>query len=99
MPNCKDKVGEAWVADDAYHGGGLASAGGSSTAAGTAVDMGRSAVSCESGEVVGRSAMNESGRAEEVTQPTVAEAAAGVGILVGDTQLNSEQTVCTAGCV
>ena len=61
-----------------------------SQAPGTVVDM---------AEVVRLSAIDESGGSEEVTQPTVAEAAAGVGILVGDTQLNSEQTVCTAGCV
>ena len=69
----------------------VASEGGSSPAVGTAVDMGRSAVPCESGGVVGRLAMNESGRSEGVTQPTVAEAAAGVVIPVGDTQSNSEQ--------
>lgn len=69
----------------------VASAVGSPPSTGTTVDMGRSAVTPESCEVVGLSAMNESGQAERVSEPTVAEAVVGVGVLDGDTQANAGQ--------
>ena len=39
---------------------------------------------------MGRSSIDESVRSEEATHPTVAEAAADVGVLVGDTQPGEE---------
>ena len=77
---------------------------GSPPSTGTTVDMGRSAGSSELGVEVGRSAMNESRQAEIVSEATVAEAVAGVGMLDGDTQANSGQTevplvVCWSGSV
>lgn len=67
------------------------SAGVTSLASGTVVEMGGSAAACEMGEVVGRSTIDESRGAEGVAQPTPAEAAADIGVLVGHTQSGGEQ--------